>query len=69
MADILVIIPTYNEKENIEQVVSEIFKHACDVNVLIVDDNFSLIKNISKYVTALEASLVMTSASLAVTLS
>jgi len=41
MSNILVIIPTYNEKENISQVVSEIFKHACDVNVLIVDDNSS----------------------------
>ena len=41
MSNTLIIIPTYNEKENIEQVVSEIFKHACDVNVLIVDDNSS----------------------------
>jgi len=41
MSNTLIIIPTYNEKENIEQIVSEIFKHACDVNVLIVDDNSS----------------------------
>ena len=39
MADTLVIIPTYNEKENIEKFIGEIFKHAPDVNLLIVDDN------------------------------
>jgi dolichol-phosphate mannosyltransferase len=39
MADTLVIIPTYNEKENIERLIGGIFKHAPDVNLLIVDDN------------------------------
>jgi len=39
MADTLVIIPTYNEKENIEKFIGEIFKHAPDVNLLIADDN------------------------------
>lgn len=41
MSDVLIIIPTYNEKENIEEVVSEIFKHTGDVDILIVDDNSS----------------------------
>ena len=41
MSNTLIIIPTYNEKENIEDVVSEIFKHTGDVNILIVDDNSS----------------------------
>ena len=39
MADSLVVIPTYNEKGNIERLVAEIFRHVSDVNVLIVDDN------------------------------
>jgi len=41
MSNTLIIIPTYNEKENIEQIVSEIFAYARDMNVLIVDDNSS----------------------------
>lgn len=41
MSNTLIIIPTYNEKENIEQIVLEIFKYACDANILIVDDNSS----------------------------
>jgi dolichol-phosphate mannosyltransferase len=41
MLNTLIIIPTYNEKENIEQIVSEIFAYARDMNVLIVDDNSS----------------------------
>ena len=41
MTDTLIIIPTYNEKENIKEFVSEIFKHAPMVNVLIVDDDSS----------------------------
>jgi dolichol-phosphate mannosyltransferase len=32
-------MPTYNEKENIEGLVSEIFRYVSDVNILIVDDN------------------------------
>ena len=41
MAGTLIIIPTYNEKENIKEFISEIFKHAPMVNVLIVDDDSS----------------------------
>lgn len=39
MAETIIIIPTYNERENIEKLISNIFRHAPDVNVLIVDDN------------------------------
>ena len=39
MAETLIIIPTYNEKENIERLIAEIFRYAPDVNVLVVDDN------------------------------
>jgi dolichol-phosphate mannosyltransferase len=35
----LIIIPTYNEKENIASLVSDIFKIEPDVSVLVVDDN------------------------------
>jgi dolichol-phosphate mannosyltransferase len=35
----LIIIPTYNEKENIEKLISEILKQDKDIDVLIVDDN------------------------------
>lgn len=41
LSNTLIIMPTYNEKENIEEVVSEIFKYAGDVKILIVDDNSS----------------------------
>jgi len=34
-----IIIPTYNERENIAQIVPEIFKHAPEVRILVVDDN------------------------------
>lgn len=52
MPNTLIIIPTYNEKENIEQIILDIFKRVPDVNVLIVDDNSSdgtadIINNIS----------------------
>jgi len=39
MAETLIIIPTYNEKENIEAFINEIFRHANEVDILIVDDN------------------------------
>lgn len=39
MADILLIIPTYDEKENIERLVQEIFGYEIDLNILVVDDN------------------------------
>ena len=39
MSDSLVIIPTYNEKENIERIIRKVFSLDKDFNVLIVDDN------------------------------
>jgi len=41
MADTLIIVPTYNEKENIERFINEIFRCAPDVSVLVVDDDSS----------------------------
>jgi dolichol-phosphate mannosyltransferase len=35
----LVVLPTYNERENIEQIVSAILDQAADFEVLVVDDN------------------------------
>ncbi len=35
----VVIIPTYNEKENIEPLIQEILSHAPEVHVMVVDDN------------------------------
>lgn len=35
----LVVIPTYNEKDNIEDIIKEIFKYLPSANILIVDDN------------------------------
>jgi dolichol-phosphate mannosyltransferase len=35
----IIIIPTYNEKENVERLVEDIFKHQTDINILFVDDN------------------------------
>ena len=34
----VVIIPTYNEKENIQNIILEIFSLEQDFNILIVDD-------------------------------
>tara|TARA_B110001454_G_C12541647_1_gene359648 strand:- start:9 stop:731 length:723 start_codon:yes stop_codon:yes gene_type:complete len=39
MSDALVIIPTYNEKENIEAIIRATFKQEKEFHVLIVDDN------------------------------
>lgn len=39
MSDALVIIPTYNEKENIEAIIREVFKQEKDFDILVVDDN------------------------------
>ena len=39
MSDALVIIPTYNEKENIEAIIRATFSQKKDFHVLIVDDN------------------------------
>ena len=35
----LVIIPTYNEKENIEKIIRTVFQKEGEFNILIVDDN------------------------------
>jgi len=39
MSDSLVIIPTYNEKENIEKIIRTVFGLKKDFDVLIVEDN------------------------------
>ncbi|MEO0202307.1 MAG: polyprenol monophosphomannose synthase [candidate division WOR-3 bacterium] len=50
---ILVIIPTYNERENIKLIIDEIFKVLPSVNILVVDDNspdktYELVEEISR---------------------
>lgn len=35
----VVVIPTYNERENLEQLVEKIWQHESDLHVLVVDDN------------------------------
>ncbi len=54
MKDSLVIIPTYNEKENSERIVREIFSLSSDIHVLIVDDGSpdgtaTIIKDLQKH--------------------
>lgn len=39
MQDSLVIIPTYNEKENIDKIINEVFSLPKDFHILIIDDN------------------------------
>ncbi|CAI8401708.1 MAG: Polyprenol monophosphomannose synthase [Flavobacterium sp. SCGC AAA160-P02] len=39
MSDTLVIIPTYNEKENIEAIIKAVFKQKKEFHILVVDDN------------------------------
>ncbi len=39
MSDSLIIIPTYNEKENIEKIISAVFLLEKEFEILIVDDN------------------------------
>ena len=39
MSDSLIIIPTYNEKENIEKIIRKVFSLEKDFDVLIVEDN------------------------------
>jgi len=39
LSEALVIIPTYNEKENIERIIRTVFSLRTDFHVLIVDDN------------------------------
>jgi len=50
----LVIIPTYNEKENIENIISAVFGLKEDFHVLIVDDSSpdgtaEIVKNLQKF--------------------
>lgn len=39
VSDCIVIIPTYNEKENIERIIQKVFSLEGDFNILIIDDN------------------------------
>lgn len=39
MSDSLVIIPTYNEKENIEKIIRKVFSLEKDFHILIIEDN------------------------------
>jgi dolichol-phosphate mannosyltransferase len=39
VADSLIIIPTYNERENIERIIRKIFSLKKDFHILIIDDN------------------------------
>ena len=39
MKDVLIIIPTYNEVENILRIIESIFSLHKDINVLVIDDN------------------------------
>jgi len=38
----VIVIPTYNEKNNLRPLVEEIFNVAPDTNILVVDDNSAL---------------------------
>lgn len=53
MPENLVIIPTYNEKENIENIVHAVFRQPYNFHILIVDDNSpdgtaKIVKNLQK---------------------
>ena len=53
MSDSLIIIPTYNEKENIKKIISKIFSLKKSFDILIVDDGSpdgtaSIVKKIQK---------------------
>ena len=39
MKDVLIIIPTYNEAENILRIIESIFSLHKDINILVIDDN------------------------------
>ena len=39
MSDTLVIIPTYNERENIELIIRAVLSQKKDFEILVVDDN------------------------------
>ena len=49
----IVIIPTYNERENVEALINEIFKHFPQTDILIIDDNspdktYEIVQELSK---------------------
>lgn len=53
MSNALVIIPTYNEKENIELIINAVLKQEKDFDILVVDDNSpdgtaSIVKSLMK---------------------
>ena len=53
MSDALVIIPTYNEKENIEAIVRAVFSEEKEFHILVVDDNSpdgtgTIVENLTK---------------------
>ncbi|RZT97156.1 dolichol-phosphate mannosyltransferase [Ancylomarina subtilis] len=53
MTDCIVIIPTYNEKENIEAIIRKVFSLDIDFDILIVEDNSpdgtaAIVKNLQK---------------------
>jgi len=53
MSDSLIIIPTYNEKENVEKIIREIFSLEKSFHILIVDDGSpdgtaNIVKNLQK---------------------
>lgn len=53
MSDSVVIIPTYNEKENIEKIIRKVFSLEKDFHILIVEDNSpdgtaDIVKNLMK---------------------
>ncbi len=53
MSDALVIIPTYNEKENIEAIVRAVFSEKKEFHILVVDDNSpdgtgTIVENLTK---------------------
>lgn len=39
MSDTLIIIPTYNERQNVDRIARTVLEHASDVHILFVDDN------------------------------
>ncbi len=36
---VLIIVATYNERENIEDLINDIYSFAPEVNILVIDDN------------------------------
>ncbi|WP_410220807.1 polyprenol monophosphomannose synthase [Pedobacter sp.] len=58
MSDSLVIIPTYNEKENIERIIRKVFSLNAAIDVLIIDDGSpdgtaAIVQNLQKEFTGL----------------